>query len=80
MGATEDAPRAGPPAALTGYTGYLLRRAFVRARASGVRVMPPGRDANEHTCYSDSGKRIGYHRPRCSGFDLETNRPLNSTN
>lgn len=47
MGATDDAPTVGPPAALSGYTGYLLRRAFVRARASGVRVMPPGRDAKE---------------------------------
>jgi DNA-binding MarR family transcriptional regulator len=31
-----------PPPALAGYTGYLLRRAFERARASGARAMLPG--------------------------------------
>jgi len=44
---SEDELIPGLPPALTEYTGYLLRRAFVRARACGVSVMPPGRDAKE---------------------------------
>lgn len=44
---SEDELIPGLPPALTDYTGYLLRRAFMRARACGVGVMPPGRDAKE---------------------------------
>lgn len=44
---SEDELIPGLPPALTDYTGYLLRRAFVRARTCGVGVMPPGRDAKE---------------------------------
>ena len=36
-----------PTPALAGYTGNLLRRAFQKAAAVGVRVMPPGRQARE---------------------------------
>jgi DNA-binding MarR family transcriptional regulator len=48
MTSTDDEALLGPPPpALAGYTGYLLRRAFVRARACGIPAMPPGRHPSE---------------------------------
>jgi DNA-binding MarR family transcriptional regulator len=47
MDTKDDEPLTGLPSVLGDYTGHLLRRAFVRARACGVGVMPPGRDAKE---------------------------------
>lgn len=45
---TDEEPLPGPPPPpLAGYTGYLLRRAFVRARPYGVRAMPTGRRPQE---------------------------------
>jgi DNA-binding MarR family transcriptional regulator len=44
----DEAEEADAPApALSGYTGYLLTRAYVRARAIGKSFMPPGRQPHE---------------------------------
>lgn len=45
---TDDHVIVGPPSpTLSGYTGYLLKRAFVRAQSFGSKAMPPGRHPRE---------------------------------